>query len=112
MSAGSGEIHLTIRSSDSNHLDALFEKIVSKAERFAQRDLLQADVEFVEDFHANINDPHVTDLVRTAATDCGSDVLVPEVGLPHGEDFGLFGEHFPCCMLLRRRSRAGLFHLT
>lgn len=100
VSAGAGELHLTIRSIDDEHLDALYETIVAKAERFAQRDLLQASVEIVEEFRANINDAHVTELVTTAATDCGFDVLVPDVGLPHGEDFGLFGEHFPSCMLL------------
>ena len=100
VSAGAGELHLTIRSVDSTRLDALFETIVSKAERFAQRDLLQASVEVVEDFRANINDLKITELVQTAAADCGFDVIVPDVGLPHGEDFGLFGEQFPCCMLL------------
>lgn len=100
VSAGAGEIHLTIRGIDGDRLDALFETIISKAERFAQRDLLQANVEIVEDFRANINDPDVTDLVTTAARNCGLDVLTPDVGLPHGEDFGLFGDQFPCCMLL------------
>lgn len=100
VSAGSGELHLTVRSIDSERLEALYETILSKAERFAQRDLLQANVEIVEDFRANINDPGVAGLVQTAATDCGFGLLVPDVGLPHGEDFGLFGEQFPCCMVL------------
>lgn len=100
VSAGAGEVHLTIRSVDGTRLDALFETIVAMAERFAQRDHLHASVEVVEDFRANINDPHITELVHTAATDCGFDVIVPDVGLPHGEDFGLFGEQFPCCMAL------------
>jgi amidohydrolase len=100
VSAGAGEVHLTIRSVDSTGLDALFEAIVSKGRHFAQRDRLQFDLEIVEDFRANINDPGITDLVHTAAADCGFDVIVPDVGLPHGEDFGLFGEQFPCCMAL------------
>lgn len=32
--------------------------------------------------------------------DADSHVIVPNEGLPHGEDFGLFGEQFPCCMVL------------
>ncbi len=100
VSAGQGEVHLTIRSLDGPGLDALFDTIVVKAQQFASRDRLQLDVEIVEDFRANINDPGITDLVKTAAEECGLDLIVPEVGLPHGEDFGLFGERFPCCMVL------------
>jgi amidohydrolase len=100
VSAGAGEVHLTIRTVDSTGLDALFDTIVSHAHQFGERDRLQVGVEIVEDFRANINDPRITTLVQTAATDCGLDVIVPDVGLPHGEDFGLFGERFPCCMVL------------
>ncbi len=100
VSAGAGEIHLTIRGVDSARLDSLFEAVVSKGRQFAERDRLQFDLDIVEDFRANVNDPHITKLVQTAAEDCGFDVIVPDVGLPHGEDFGLFGEHFPCCMVL------------
>jgi amidohydrolase len=100
VSAGAGEVHLTIRSIDSVGLDALFDTITASARRYAERDRLQFDLEIVEDFRANMNDPAVTQLVRAAAEDCGLTVTVPDVGLPHGEDFGLFGEHFPCCMLL------------
>ncbi|MDX2381563.1 MAG: M20/M25/M40 family metallo-hydrolase, partial [Acidimicrobiia bacterium] len=100
VSAGDGEVHLTIRAAANVGLDALYEDVVSLARRLADRDGLRLGVEVVEDFRANMNQPGVTSLVRTAADVCGFDVIVPEVGLPHGEDFGLFGERFPCCMVL------------
>ena len=100
VSAGKGEVHITIRSVDNAGLDRLFDTIVSKAEEFGRRDRLQLDLEIVEDFRANINDAETTSLVRRAAEDCGFVVIVPDVGMPHGEDFGLFGERFPCCTVL------------
>ncbi|MFK7920012.1 MAG: M20/M25/M40 family metallo-hydrolase [Ilumatobacter sp.] len=100
VSAGAGELHLSIRAVDDERLEALFETIVSKAERFAQRDLLSVSAEIVENLSATINDPHVADLASAAALDCGLDVTVPDAGSPHGNTFGLFSAQFPCCMVL------------
>jgi metal-dependent amidase/aminoacylase/carboxypeptidase family protein len=47
-----------------------------------------------------MNDPAATEMAMRAAAECGLDVITPSVGLRGGEDFGLFTERFPCCMVL------------
>jgi amidohydrolase len=100
VSAGDGEVHLTIRTVANSGLADLQQRITDLARSLADRDSLQLHIEVVEDFFANMNDPEVTQWVLDAAHECGFDVLSPEVGLRGGEDFGLFSERFPCCMVL------------
>ena len=100
VSAGDGEVHLTIRTVTNDRLAWLQEQIVALAERLGERDRLSVTVEVVEDFYANMNDPEVTERVLRAAQERGFDILTPEVGMRAGEDFGLFTERFPCCMVL------------
>lgn len=100
VSAGDGEVHLTIRTAANDGLAALQQRIVDAAGELARRDRLQLDVQVVEDFFANVNDPAVTELALAAARCCGIDVVTPSTGLRGGEDFGLFSERFPCCMVL------------
>jgi len=100
VSAGDGEVHLTIRTVANSGLAALQADITALAESLGQRDGLSTDIEVVEDFYANMNDPAVTEMVRQAAEECGFAIESPSVGLRGGEDFGLFTERFPCCMVL------------
>lgn len=100
VSAGDGEVHLTIRTVANDGLADLQARIVELAESLAARDRLVVETEVVEDFFANMNDPDVTERVLRAAHTCGFDVITPDVGLRGGEDFGLFTERFPCCMVL------------
>ena len=100
VSAGDGEVHLTIRTVANADLAALEKSIVDLANELGERDQLDVDVEIVEEFYANMNDPAVTDRVLRAAEARGYDVVTPDVGLRTGEDFGLFSERFPCCMVL------------
>ncbi|NND73517.1 MAG: amidohydrolase [Ilumatobacter sp.] len=100
VSAGDGEVHLTIRTVDNAGLAELQRSITTLAHRLGDRDGLRVDVDVVEDFAANMNDPGVTERVRRAAVACGFEVISPDVGMRAGEDFGLFSERFPCCMVL------------
>jgi amidohydrolase len=100
VSAGDGEVHLTIRTVANTGLAALEQSILDLANELGARDQLTVDVEIVEEFYANMNDPEVTDRVLRAAEARGYDVITPDVGLRTGEDFGLFSERFPCCMVL------------
>lgn len=100
VAAGEGEVHFTIRASSNDGLAELQSEIGEIAERVASRDGLAVTIDVVEDFFANINDPGVTERVRRAAESCGHEIVVPDVGMRAGEDFGLFTERFPCCLVL------------
>lgn len=100
VSAGEGEVHFTIRSWDNDHMSELQHELIEIAESLAARDGLSLAVETLEDFYANVNDIAVTALVRGAAEECGFEVVSPDWPMRPGEDFGLFSERFPCCMVL------------
>ncbi|MGA0885323.1 MAG: amidohydrolase [Ilumatobacteraceae bacterium] len=100
IAAGEGEVHFTIRTATNQGLSDLQAEITAIAEHVAERDRLSVEIEVVEDFFANVNDPDVTERVRRAAESCGHDIITPEVGMRAGEDFGLFTERFPCCLVL------------
>jgi metal-dependent amidase/aminoacylase/carboxypeptidase family protein len=100
VAAGVGEVHFTIRAATNRGLADLQAEITGIAEQVAVRDGLAVDIEVVEDFFANVNDPGVTERVRLAAEHCGHHIITPEVGMRAGEDFGLFTERFPCCLVL------------
>jgi len=100
IAAGEGEVHFTIRTATNQGLADLQAVITAIAEHVAERDRLSVEIEVVEDFFANVNDPDVTERVRRAAESCGHDIITPEVGMRAGEDFGLFTERFPCCLVL------------
>jgi len=100
VAAGEGEAHFTIRASSNDGLAELQSEIGEIAKRVASRDGLTVTIDVVEDFFANINDPEVTERVRRAAESCGHEIVVPDVGMRAGEDFGLFTERFPCCLVL------------
>lgn len=100
VSAGDGEVHLTIRTVANSGLAALQQRIEQAAQSLAERDRLRLSIETVEDFFANMNDPDATAIAHRAAEQCGVDIITPQLGLRGGEDFGLFSERFPCCMVL------------
>lgn len=100
VTAGDGEVHLTLRTRTDVGLRALEAQIRDLAVTLGTRDGLDVFVETVEEFAATLNDPAVTDLVRGAASDAGLAMVTPETGMAAGEDFGLFSARFPCCLVL------------
>lgn len=95
-----GEVHLTFRALANSKLETLTAALKRVAEDLAVRDRLQVTVDVVEEFHANTNDPLVTERVRRAAEACGFHVIRPSLGLRGGEDFGRFAQRFPTCLAL------------
>jgi len=93
-------VHFTIRASSNDGLAELQSEIGEIAERVAARDGLTVAIDVVGDIYAKINNPEVTERVRRAAESCGHEIVVPDVGMRAGEDFGLFTERFPCCLVL------------
>lgn len=97
---GDGEVHLTMRTWRNDDLERLHRSIEESARELGARDGLVVEVDVVEEFFANENDPELTAIVRQAAITAGLDVIDADIGMRAGEDFGLFGRRFPCCMVL------------
>lgn len=98
VSAGSAEIHLTIRSWNDEFLRELEKKIETLATQVASEHQLSLNIRYTETFYANINDPEPTSYVRLVAASEGFSITERQFPFKWGEDFGVFGTHFKACM--------------
>ncbi len=98
ISAGSGEVHLTLRCWSDQDLDGLQQDVESVAREVAARHGLELHLEYTQHFHANRNDVSTVDQVRKAVGALGIDHLEPTHPFKFGEDFGLFTARYPGCM--------------
>lgn len=98
ISAGSAEVHLTLRCWADEDLDRLQQDVEQVAQDVAREQKLELAITYTQHFHANQNDPATVDLVRTAVGSAG--LVRSEAAHPFkwGEDFGLFTQRFPGCM--------------
>lgn len=98
ISAGKGELHLTIRSWDLK----LFDEKCTALEKFIQETSakyhLQAEISWTQVFFANKNDTTANDFVRKAAVTNGFNIHEKRDSFKWGEDFGLFTQKFKGAM--------------
>ena len=98
ISAGDGELHLTIRSWDL----ALFDEKCSELIRFIRHTCenykLQEDISWTQVFYANKNNKKAVDFVRKAAIKKKMEVLEMRDSFKWGEDFGLFTQKYKGAM--------------
>jgi amidohydrolase len=98
ISAGDGELHLTIRSWDL----ALFDSICTDLESFIEQTCsnynLKASISWTQVFFANKNDSTANEFVRKAAIVNKLEVHEMSDSFKWGEDFGLFTQRFKGAM--------------
>lgn len=98
VSAGEGEVHLTLRCWKDVDLEALYDLVLERAEAICRRHELTLTHESLQRFYAIVNDSTAADGVRRAAHGCGLRVIEQASPVKAGEDFGLFSARFPCCL--------------
>jgi len=94
ISPGNGEIHYTIRTWQSNHMELLKTRILKIVAGISQRHSLDHDITWLEYFPASINDSESNNLVRMAAKDQGFTISEREYPFKFGEDFGWYTERY------------------
>ncbi len=98
ISAGYGEVHLTIRSWSeplfNEKCDAYLEAVRAKCHDFN----LELETEWCYEFQSNVNDNDATDVVREAAKAAGCKMHELKEPFKFGEDFGIFTQEFPGTM--------------
>lgn len=94
VSAGYGEVHLTIRTWTETEMRALSTRLLNYISRLALKFELRAETEWTNVFRANKNDQEVVDIIEQAAADRGMDYVRPEYPFKWGEDFGQFTQRF------------------
>ncbi len=98
ISAGSAELHLTLRCWSDEELDKLKNAIEKAAEEVATKHKLKLHHGYIQSFHANQNHPEAVELVRQAVAKADLKGEEPAHPFKWGEDFGLFTAKFKGCM--------------
>jgi amidohydrolase len=94
VSAGYGELHLTLRAWDNENIDRLSQRVEKACLDIAKKHQLETETDWVETFRANINDPELIHHIRTVAKELNLDTIERNTAFKWGEDFGLFTEKF------------------
>ncbi len=98
VSAGYGEVHLTLRSWTNDVMDTLVKEIEEGVQTIADKHHLRLEKEWLEVFYANMNDARAYAYIRESAADLELKYTERLQPFKWGEDFGLFTEQFPGAM--------------
>jgi amidohydrolase len=98
VSAGEGEVHITIRSLTNDGMRALETKAEQTVRRIAKKHMLRVDISWTESFFANINHTRMVQWIAEAAVTEELELMSKSTPFGFGEDFGLFTDRFPGAM--------------
>lgn len=98
VSAGYGEVHLTIRTRTEEEMQALSFRLLSYAGRVSKKYGLELDTEWTNVFRNTRNDSAITAIVKQAAAENGFDYHAKNWAFKWGEDFGAFTQKFKGAM--------------
>ncbi len=90
VSAGYGEVHLTLRSWDNRTMDKLVNELLKEVQSIARAQKLLLETEWLEVFFANQNHKEAYAYIRESAEALGLDYSDRAQPFKWGEDFGLF----------------------
>ncbi len=94
ISAGYGELRLTLRTWTEEHLNLVSEKILQIIQSVAQENQLKAEIEWTHHFAANQNNADSVNTVVQSAIENQLSVLQRPYPFKWGEDFGLFTQKY------------------
>ncbi len=94
ISAGHGELRLTIRSWTQQQMDELAQQLVVGIQQIAEKHGIEITYSWTHEFSANKNNDQAIDMLETAAGELALDVLHRSTPFKWGEDFGLFTQHY------------------
>ncbi|MFT4754883.1 MAG: amidohydrolase [Salibacteraceae bacterium] len=98
ISAGYGELRLTLRTWTEEQLDLLIQNIVQIIQSAAEAHQLKIEIESTHHFVANQNNTKAVDTIFQAAIDNQISVITRPYPFKWGEDFGLFTQHYKGAM--------------
>lgn len=98
ISAGYGELHLTIRSWLPELMDKNCDIYLSYIRKLCEEAGIKLEESWTQVFEANINAPHTVRMVEKTAEQAGMKIQHRKTPFKWGEDFGLFTQRFPGTM--------------
>ncbi len=94
ISAGYGEIRLTIRTWNEETMEKLTADLTNCIDKASENHQMPITYSWTQEFYANQNDDEAVALVKESATNLDFDILERKFPFKWGEDFGLFTQHF------------------
>ena len=98
VSAGYGEVHLTLRTRNAKRMESLNAQVLGLLTDLSTKSGIAITTNYTEAFFANENDPAAFDQIKQSATALGYDFVEKQEPFKWGEDFGLFTQHYPGAM--------------
>lgn len=98
VTAGSGEVHLTIRAWSDSVLNQQADHLEKMARSIGADFKLATVIDWTQAFSANKNDPAVVAQIKRAANELSIETIDLPSPMKWGEDFGLFTQHYPGAM--------------
>ncbi len=98
ISAGYGEVHMTLRAWDEQHLQSASQMYCDECVSFIRKKGFNVETEWCFEFEANVNHSDAAQRVRSAAHACGLPVNELAEPFRFGEDFGVFTQRFKGAM--------------
>ena len=90
ISAGYGEIHLTLRTRNAKRMEALTTQLLALLSELSDGSGIAVATSYTEAFFANENDPEAFDQIKRSAQKLGYAFIEKQEPFKWGEDFGLF----------------------
>lgn len=98
ISAGYGEVHLTLRTQNAGRMDALNTYLLAIVSKLSVESGLVIAVSYTDAFFANENDEKAVEQIRSSARMRGYDFIEKQEPFKWGEDFGLFTQTYKGAM--------------
>jgi metal-dependent amidase/aminoacylase/carboxypeptidase family protein len=98
ISAGYGEVHLTLRSWSTDLMQKESDNLIKFVNNLCRKEHLSPSIIWLEEFYANNNNKTAVNLIKESAI--SNKLSVNEISTPFkwGEDFGLFTQRFKGAM--------------
>lgn len=94
MSAGTAEVHFTLRAWTSQNLKRLSDHLINQLDQICNKNQLHYRYELVQQFASSENDPECTALIKKAAQQLQLPLVYLSTPFKWGEDFGLFTQNY------------------
>ncbi|MFT4534528.1 MAG: amidohydrolase [Saprospiraceae bacterium] len=98
VSAGYGELRLTLRTWTEEQLNLLSKQVLKIIQSATEEHQLQSEIEWTHHFVANENNAEAVDTIFQAAINSKVSVISSPYPFKWGEDFGLFTQHYKGAM--------------
>ncbi|MFO7672234.1 MAG: amidohydrolase, partial [Lutibacter sp.] len=98
ISAGYGEIRLTIRTWNEETMEKLIVDLKKCIDKTSENHQIPITYSWTQEFYANQNDDTAVSLIKEVATNLSFDIFERKFPFKWGEDFGLFTQHFKGAM--------------